>query len=190
MKTIDESQVYQLKITLSDTKPPIWRRFLIEPKENLFELHQAIQIIMGWSNSHMHQYRKNKIFYGTPDEEFGDDFGLEILDEKKFKIFQVLDKLKAKIIYEYDMGDSWDHILVLEKILPREDKVKYPKCLNGAMACPPEDCGGISGYYNLLEIIESPKHKEHKEMLDWLGGKFDPIEFDLNGINQSLKRVK
>ena len=103
MKSNDESQIYRIKITLSDSEPLIWRRFLIEPNENLFKLHQTIQIIMGWTNSHMHQYRKNKIYYGKPDKESEADFGFETLDEKKFKVFQVLDKLKAKIIYEYDI---------------------------------------------------------------------------------------
>jgi len=180
MKSIDESQVYQIKITLSGSEPAIWRRFLIEPNANLFELHQAIQNIMGWTNSHMHQYRKGKIFYSKLDEE----------DENKFKIFQVFDKLKAKLAYEYDMGDGWEHILVLEKILPREDKIKYPICLEGAMACPPEDCGGIYGYYNLLEIIKNPDHEEHEDMMEWMGDDFDPEEFNLDAINQDLKRMK
>jgi hypothetical protein len=180
MKSSDESQVYQIKITLSGSEPAIWRRFLIEPNANLFKLHQAIQNIMGWTNSHMHQYRKGKIFYGKLDEE----------DENKFKIFQVFDKLKAKLVYEYDMGDGWEHILVLEKILPREDKIKYPICLEGAMACPPEDCGGIYGYYNLLEIIKNPDHEEHEDMMEWMGDDFDPEEFNLDAINQDLKRMK
>lgn len=180
MKSSDESQVYQIKITLSGSEPAIWRRFLIEPSANLFKLHQAIQNIMGWTNSHMHQYRKGKIFYGKLDEE----------DENKFKIFQVFDKLKAKLVYEYDMGDGWEHILVLEKILPREDKIKYPICLEGAMACPPEDCGGIYGFYNLLEIIKNPDHEEHEDMMEWMGDDFDPEEFNLDAINQDLKRMK
>jgi hypothetical protein len=180
MKSSDESQVYQIKITLSGSEPAIWRRFLIEPSANLFKLHQAIQNNMGWTNSHMHQYRKGKIFYGKLDEE----------DENKFKIFQVFDKLKAKLVYEYDMGDGWEHILVLEKILPREDKIKYPICLEGAMACPPEDCGGIYGFYNLLEIIKNPDHEEHEDMMEWMGDDFDPEEFNLDAINQDLKRMK
>lgn len=190
MKSSDESQVYRIKITLLDSEPLIWRRFLFEPNETLFKLHQTIQIIMGWKNSHMHLYRKNNVYYGKPDKESEADFGFETLDEKKFKVFQVLDKLKAKLIYEYDMGDSWDHVLVLEKILPRESKLKYPICLEGAMACPPEDCGGIPGYYNLLEIIENPDHEEHEEMMEWLGGKFDPNGFNLIAINKNLGRIK
>jgi hypothetical protein len=190
MENTDTPQIYQIKITLSDTKPLIWRRFLIDPNETLFKLHKTIQIIMGWTNSHMHQYRKNKIYYGKVDKRVEADFGFEVLDEKKFKILQVLDKLKAKLIYEYDMGDSWEHILVLEKILPEDDKIKYPVCLDGAMACPPEDSGGIPGFYNFLEIIGNPDNDEYDEMMKWSGGEFNPDEFNLHAINHSLQRMK
>ncbi|MBI5184265.1 MAG: plasmid pRiA4b ORF-3 family protein [Nitrospinae bacterium] len=190
MKSKDESQVYQIKITLSGSEPSIWRRFLIEPNENLYKLHQFIQVIMGWTNSHMHQYRQNKNYYGKPDKESEADFGFKTLDERKFKIFQVLDKPKAKIIYEYDMGDSWDHIVVVEKILPKEENKDYPICLDGALSCPPEDCGGIPGYYDLLEIIKNPDHEEYEDMMEWLGDKFNPEEFSLEKINKNLKKLR
>jgi len=188
MKEKIDCPIYQIKITLSGSKPPIWRRFLIESNENLYKLHQVIQVVMGWTNSHMHQYRQNKLYYGKPDKESESDFGFKTLDEEKYKINQVMDKPKAKIIYEYDFGDSWDHDLVLEKISTKDEKFNYPICLDGAMACPPEDCGGLGGYYNLLDIIENPEDEEHEEMMEWLGGEFDPEKFDLENINKMLKK--
>lgn len=190
MKSIDESYVFQIKITLVGSKPPIWRRFLIDPNENLFNLHLVIQILMGWTDSHLHQYIQGKTFFAMPDRSDEGSFGSERLDESKFKIFQVLDKPKAKIIYEYDFGDSWGHVLVLEKILPQEESKKYPVCLDGALACPPEDCGGIFAYRNILEIIGNPDHEDHEEMIEWLDDEFDPKEFHLSVINSRLQRMK
>jgi len=189
MKSNSDNQVYQIIITLAASKPPIWRRFQIDPNETLYKLHQSIQVIMGWTNSHMHLFRQGRNTFGKPDKAAERDFGFETLDEKKFKISQVLDKPKSKLIYEYDMGDSWEHILVFEKWLPINEKQHYPFCLDGAMACPPEDCGGIPGFYNLLEIIENPNHEEHDDMVDWLGDKFDPEVFEVGEINKLLKRV-
>lgn len=180
--------IYQIKITLSGSNPQIWRRFLIGSNENLFVLHQVIQVVMGWRNSHLHQYKQNKRYYGQPDTESG--FGLETLDEKEYKINQVMKKPKDKMIYEYDFGDSWEHNLILEKILTKDEKINHPICLEGAMACPPEDCGGLGGYYNLLAIIKNPEDEEYEEMMEWLGHEFNPEEFDLEKINKLLKRIK
>src|SRR3972149_2067324 len=163
MKEKKDLKNYQLKITLSGSNPEIWRRFLADSEVKLSELHYVIQIVMGWTNSHLHQYRQKNVIYGEPKDE---------------------------IIYEYDFGDSWDHDLVLEKILEKDDKLKTPICLDGAMACPPEDCGGIGGYYNMLETIKNPEDPEYEDMIDWLGDKFDPEEFDLEAINNKLKRFK
>lgn len=187
MKEKMDGPIYQIKITLSGSKPPIWRRFLIASNVNLYQLHRVIQDVMGWTNSHMHQYRQNKLYYGTPDKESEADFGIKTLDEKKFKINQVMDKPKAKIIYEYDFGDSWDHDVVLEKIIIKDEAINYPICLDGQRACPPEDCGGLRGYYELLDIIGNPEHEEYEEMMEWLGGEFNPEEFDLERINRNLK---
>src|SRR3989338_3719370 len=192
MKEIKDLKNYQLKITLSGSNPEIWRRFLADSEVMLSELHYVIQIVMGWTNSHLHQYRQKNVIYGEPQDDLGWGFGskIKIVDENNYKLNQVLTKPKDKIIYEYDFGDSWDHDLVLEKILKKDDKLKTPICLDGAMACPPEDCGGIGGYYNMLETIRNPEDPEYEDMIDWLGDKFDPEEFDLEAINNKLKRFK
>lgn len=183
-----KNEIYQFKIALKDSSPTIWRRFQVDSNISLYKMHEIIQIVMGWTNSHLHQFIDKDIFYGNSEDDDGGD--TEILDEKKFKINQVMDKPKAKIIYEYDFGDSWYHELTLEKILTKDENSNYPVCLTGAMACPPEDCGGLGGYYNLLDIIKNPEHSEHEDMKEWLGEEFNPEEFDLESINKILKRTK
>ncbi len=192
MEKDEDSKVYQLKITISGSNPTIWRRFLVDSEINLYKLHNIIQIVMGWTDSHLHHYRENNVFYGTPQPDPGWDFNskFKTVDERKYKINQILTRPKMKILYEYDFGDSWWHELVLEKILENDNKVKTPICLDGAMACPPEDCGGIGGYYNMLEIIKNPDDSEYKDMIDWLDDEFDPEKFDLEAINKKLKRIR
>lgn len=184
-----ETRIYQLKILLLGSAPPIWRRFSVSSDMKLGKLHQVIQIVMGWTNSHMHQFKKGKIYYGTT---YQDDFdGMpETRDENKAQLSELVSKPKAKFVYEYDFGDSWEHEVVLEKILPPEPSVRYPRCIEGKRACPPEDCGGVWGYANLLEVIQDEGHPEHEEMLEWLGEAFDPEAFEVEAVNKALKRVK
>lgn len=149
---------------------------------SLGELHEVLQIVMGWTNSHLHQFIIDNEYYGIADEELD----MEIADENKKKLNQIVKTEGVKFVYEYDFGDSWTHKLLLEKILPIELGVNYPYCLTGKRACPPEDCGGCFGYENLLEILKNPKHKEYKSYLEWLGRKFDSEAFNLEDINLAL----
>jgi hypothetical protein len=182
MTTKQVKNMYQIKISLIGAKPPIWRTVLVPSNLKLAAFHDVIQVAMGWTDSHLHQFIANKVFYGIPD----DDFGMEIEDESKYKLSQLLKKEKDTLIYEYDFGDSWEHKILLEKILPFDTKTVLPVCIKGKRACPPEDCGGIWGYEELLATISNPKHPEHEDMLEWLGGEFDPEEFDLEEINEDL----
>jgi hypothetical protein len=185
--------LYQLKLTLKWSKPPIWRRVLVRGDMTLDRLHNVIQIAMGWTDSHLHQFMGGsgfaRTFYGRPDPEFA-DMGCEMLNEKRYTVGDLAPAAKRKFIYEYDFGDSWQHEVVAEKILPPDAAFKHPVCLAGANACPPEDCGGIGGYYNLLEILADPKHPEHTDMKEWIGGKFDATEFSRQGVNALLHRLK
>jgi hypothetical protein len=174
---------YQLKVALLGVKPPIWRRILVPADLSLGRLHGVLQVAMGWTDSHLHQFIADNTFYGTPNEDFGFD---EVRDENRYRLNQLLQSEKDWVKYEYDFGDSWEHRITLEKILPAEDKGLLPRCIKGKRACPPEDCGGIWGYQNLLEILADPKHDEHEDMLEWLGGEFDPEEFDLDVTNAML----
>ena len=179
--------LYELKITLRGSKPAIWRRVQVPGSINLFRLHDVFQVVMGWTDSHLHQFVDAPIVYSVPS---GDDYpGQERLDERRFRLADVARHEKASLIYEYDFGDSWAHEVVVEKILPADPKKKYAVCLDGKNACPPEDCGGVWGYYELLKAVKNPKHKEHRATLDWLGGPFDPGHFDLQKINAELRRL-
>lgn len=175
------NQVYQFKITLMGTKPPVWRRIQVPETYTFWGLHVAIQDVIGWSDSHLHEFEilnsstGTKVAIGIPDKEFG--LRGEILSGWKQKISKYFSMENISADYVYDFGDSWEHKIQLEKILPREKNINYPVCIKGKRACPPEDCGGIYGYENLLEIINNPNHKEYEEMIEWLGGEFDPEHF-------------
>ena len=155
----------------------------------LNRLHDLIQIVMGWTNSHLHQFIVGRTFYGAPDPEFGDT-GMEMLNEKRFTVADLAPAAKKKFIYEYDFGDGWQHEVLVEELLPADAAFKHPVCLAGENACPPEDCGGMGGYYDLLEILADPKHPEHEEMKEWIGGDWDAQRFNLNAVNATLKRLK
>ena len=184
MATKQSKSIYQIKISLIGVKPPIWRTVLVPSNLGLGPFHGVIQVAMGWTDSHLHQFIANQVFYGIPD----DDFELEMEDETKYKLSQLLKKEKDTITYEYDFGDSWEHKILLEKIFPFDTKTVLPVCIKGKRACPPEDCGGIWGYEELLETISNPKHPDHEDMLKWLGGELDPEEFDLEEINGDLAK--
>lgn len=178
------NQVYQFKITLKGIKPPIWRRIQVPETYTFWDLHVAIQDAMGWSDYHLHEFEVNDLStglkqnIGIPDE----DFGREVLPGWKQKIADYFSMENPKADYVYDFGDNWEHIIQLEKILPREKGVNYPICIKGKRACPPEDCGGIWGYEEFLEAIKDPKHQEHEEMLEWIGGEFNPEHFDIEEV--------
>ena len=179
-------QVYQFKITLKGVKPPIWRRIQVPETYTFWDLHIAIQDAMGWYNCHLHQFELvnpssgMKKMIGIPDDEFG-GFG-DILPGEKHKISKWFSPENSKADYIYDFGDNWEHIVKFEKILPREKGVRYPKCIAGKLACPPEDCGGIWGYTDLVEIIIDPDNTDYEEMKEWVGDDFDPKHFDVNEI--------
>ncbi len=179
------NQVYQFKITLQGIKPPIWRRIQVPETYTFWDLHVAIQDAMGWSDSHLHEFR-----ILNPSTGLEVDIGLpaDVLDKKILtdwnqKIADYFTMENPSADYIYDFGDNWEHKIQLEKILPREQNVNYPVCIKGKRACPPEDCGGIGGYYNLLEIISDPENEEYEEMMEWVGGKYDPEHFDVKEVS-------
>ncbi|WKZ18047.1 MAG: plasmid pRiA4b ORF-3 family protein [Candidatus Jettenia sp. CY-1] len=180
--------VYQLKITLKHSQPPIWRRVQVRANINLHDLHRVIQVVMGWTNSHLHQFIVRGVYYGDDDPDFGLGSELEFISEHKIGLDQIVSQEKEKLIYEYDFGDGWEHQIVVEKILQPESTRSYPNCLTGKRACPPEDVGGVWGYDNFVEIIRDKKHPEHKAMLEWVGGDFDPEEFNMVEVSSVADR--
>lgn len=178
-------RTYQLKISLKGSKPPIWRLFLVEDSIKLDQLHIVLQIVMGWTDSHLHQFIYQGAFYGVPDPEY-DFMDMEVHDEAKFRISHFLKKEKESVGYEYDFGDGWNHKITLEKILPFDSELTIPVCLKAKGACPPEDVGGIWGYYDFLEALEDKEHPEHESYKEWVGGNFDPEAYDIGDVNEGL----
>lgn len=177
--------IYQIKVTLRDSKPPIWRRILVASDTTLADLHDILQAVMGWEDYHLHQFNIGGRYYGVPHP---DDY-LKMENEKKVRLSQVVSGKGARFIYEYDFGDSWEHVLLVEKVLPPEAGVTYPMCVKGKRACPPEDVGGVWGYGDFLEAIRDPNHPEHDEYLEWVGGEFDPEAFELEAANEALRWI-
>jgi len=179
------SNILQFKITLKDIKPKIWRRFLISDSWTFDKLHRIIQEIMGWENYHLYEFRFGNIRIILPDEGYLEE---NELDPKKVKVYEYLNKEKQKCEYVYDFGDSWEHEIIIEKIMPDQIGDKYPKCIDGERACPPEDCGGVGGYERILEVLktgEDPGGEDVQELKEWLG-KWNPEEFDINKINKNI----
>jgi hypothetical protein len=179
-------QVYQLKITLRGIKPPVWRRAQVNDC-TLAKLHDIIRTCMGWDDYHLHEFDIGGERYGDP-RQWQDDFGgeVEVGNEGKVKLGQLVAQGIKKFTYVYDMGDNWGHTIQVEKVLDAEPGARYPRCVAGKRACPPEDCGGPWGYGDFLGAIQDPRHERHEELLEWVGGEFDPEAFDIEAINEGL----
>ena len=168
--------LYQLKITLLGIQPPIWRRILSPGNMRLDMLHETIQGAMGWKDEHLHGFVISGTTYGDPDNPPPGKFLSERSTKAKLKFLDL--RPGDKFIYTYDFGDDWRHELLIEEISEPLLKEIYPKCTAGERACPPENCGGPPGYEHLLQVIARPGNPEYKDMVDWLGGEFEPEHFD------------
>ena len=177
--------VHQLKVTLLEIRPLIWRRLQVPSAINLRRLHDVLQAAMGWTQSHLYRFEVGDQEFGEPDP----DFDLPIRSAKSTPLRKVAPEPGVTFLYEYDFGDSWLHEIVVEKVLPPEPRVAYPRCLAGKRACPPEDVGGVTGYLEFLKAIRRPNHPDHEAMLEWVGGAFDPTAFDLDAVNEQLAHL-
>lgn len=166
-------KTYQIKATIADIKPPIWRRVVILDSMSLEALHLVLQKAFGWEGYHMHEFEVGRVHYGTTD---GEDWGVEVKSESA-RVGSIL-KEGTVFSYLYDFGDGWEHKLKVEKVSDADPGTRYPVCLAGSRACPPEDCGGPWGYQDLLEALSDTSHPEHYDMLEWVGEGFDPEAFD------------
>jgi hypothetical protein len=181
-------QVFQIKATLKGVRPPIWRRFMIRGDMTLEQLHDTLQCLMSWYDFHLHQFTINgRSFTSEESDALGD---MEAEDESRYQIDQVLPSVGETFLYEYDFGDGWEVVLKLERGLPADPGTTYPYCLKGKRTAPPEDCGGIPGYYSLLDNLAHPGTPEYDEAVDWLGGEpVDFEEFDVEAVNVCLNRL-
>lgn len=183
-------EVFQLKISLQYSHPKIWRRVLVPAEMSFLNLHEVIQDSFGWQDYHLFQFVKGNCFICVPQEDDLFEGQNEEIDAKKTKIRDWF-LTYGKMTYEYDFGDNWTHSIVLEKSFSRKPNVKYPVCIAGKRACPPEDVGGIGGYSNLLDIMSNPTNEEYEEMCEWATGDpskpFDPEYFCIEDVNTYLR---
>ena len=208
--SIQNSTVHELKITLRRTKPPIWRRIAVPSDVTLAELHEIIQIVMGWLDTHLHQFRvktKSRKTSKGVIEELTDAGGFDESsaqtrgerlfsdkrvpdtpgeDERGVVLGKLCPQSKDMLSYEYDFGDGWEHAIEVVKVYSPDQQTRYPKCLAGKCACPPEDCGGVWGYYHMLHAIRDPQHAEHDDLKEWLGDEFDENAFSVDAVNEKL----
>lgn len=189
-KRAEHSTTYQLKVTLMETDPPIWRRLRVPGSTTLGRLDRILQTVMGWTNSHLHTFTAGGILYADPDPEWE----IEVKDERRARLGQVAKEEGEAFVYEYDLGDAWRHQVLVEEVRVESEDADGPVCLSGERACPPEDCGGVQGYYETLERLRNPRHPEYSETKTWIesmtGGPFDPNAFDIAAVNAALKRLR
>jgi len=184
-----EQKILQLKIALKDIHPTIWRRIEIKDDITFYELHHIIQIVMGWWNSHLFEFRiKGMEPIGITDEDWMDE-DMDMIEATELKVSEIKPHEKMKFEYIYDFGDYWRHTLTVEKIKTAEQNRFYPQCTGGERNCPPEDVGGFPGYMHLLEVLKNKRHPDHKDMIEWLGEPYDPEEFDANETNEELQFI-
>jgi len=177
-------QIFQLRISLADVMPEVWRRVALPGAYTLDRLHRVIQYAMGWQNYHLHSFEIDGNQYGEPDPE-GE---LELRDELEARLDTVAGK-DSRFVYTYDFGDWWEHEIAIEAIYPPEPDERYPLCLEGERACPPEDVGGAYGYAGFLAAIADSEHPEHAAMREWIGKRFDPAAFDHEKATTLLRRL-
>lgn len=180
------SKIYQFKIELKGISPAIWRSVQLNDNTQLLDLHYAIQIAMGWYDSHLYQFENKGLIYGDP-EALEDD---GVLDDSVVNIVDVFKEEKSTINYIYDFGDNWEHLVTLEKVIEVKEPLTHMVCVAGKRNCPPEDCGGIPGYLDMLETLKKPDSDEYKALIEWIGGEFDPEFFELSIINESFKEIE
>jgi tRNA (cmo5U34)-methyltransferase len=183
----DQRLIYQCKVSLKGLIPPIWRKIQVSGDIRLDELHRVLQIVMGWGNYHSYRFIIDGVIYGPLDDVFAD---ATVRAAHEVRLSQVAGTEGRRFIYLYDLADDWQHVIKVEKILAPKPGVQYPICRAGQRACPPEECGGIWEYTNLLEILQDPRHPEHREILEPYGGDFDPEMFDLVRVNRALQPIR
>jgi hypothetical protein len=152
----------------------------VSPYATLHDLHRALQVAMGWSDSHLYLFHVGRTLYGERNPEWG-----RVRDSSRTRLEEIVHEGSPPFAYEYDMGDSWMHEIELKRIV-RTEVLENPRCVDGARACPPEDCGGSQGYADFLQAISDPRHEQHEFMLDWVGGEWDPEYFDMAAVNAAL----
>lgn len=173
-------QVFKLHVSLNETNPVVWRRIMVPASFSLEALHSVIQLSMGWQMSHLYDFQIGSFRYAEPDDF--DDIPVKSIGTS----LAVALKAHKSFVYNYDFGDSWQHNVLVEDVLSYDEIFNYPICIGGENACPPEDCGGISGFEELKQKVKDPENEEHHEIMRWLGGYYSAFSFDANRVNRDL----
>lgn len=175
----------QLRVTLREVVPPVWRRLVVPDTLTLARLHRILQVAMGWQDYHLHEFLIGGQRYGTPAPDWED--ADEIIPDKRVTLRTSLGS-NDRFLYTYDFGDNWEHDIVVEASLPGAPAGAAVQCTEGGNACPPEDVGGPFGYADFLEAMQDPAHEAHDDMRRWWGGDFDPYRLEIEPINRHLRR--
>lgn len=176
--------VLQLRLALLYVEPEVWRRLLVPGGVRLHRLHEMFQAGMGWTDSHLHNFRIGDELYGMQFDDYAD----EELDETTVTVTGTVGKID-RFFYDYDFGDGWEHEIVVEETTSFPFGLKYAVCLEGARACPPENVGGPPGYEEFRKVISDPSHRDFERITAWSGGSFDPAVFSLAECNIALQRL-
>jgi hypothetical protein len=180
-----QAQIWAIKLSLREIKPQVWRRIEVASTITLADLHQVIQTALGWTNSHLHEFDLGDVRYGMTRVDGFDD-GLDDMQDEAGVRLDTVCQPGDRFIYNYDFGDGWEHVVVIEKAVAIEPGTRYPRCTAGRNACPPEDCGGPWGYADMLKTLAGKRNAERAELIEWLGGEFDPRDFDLAQANRMM----
>ncbi|GAA1868118.1 plasmid pRiA4b ORF-3 family protein [Asanoa iriomotensis] len=177
-------QIFQVKVTLADVLPEVWRRVEVPGGYTLDRVHRVVQHAMGWQDYHLHSFEVDGVQYGEPDP----DGELAVRDELDVRLDAVAHK-GTRLLYTYDFGDWWEHELLVEDVFVAEPDERYPRCVAGQRSCPPEDVGGAFGYAELLVALRDPAHPQHAHLRGWVGRGFDAEEFDAVRASTLLRRL-
>ena len=184
--TRDPHRAFDLRVSLEYIEPAIWRAIRVPADLTLPQLHKVLQVVMGWSNAHLHQYHVQGRIYGTPDGEFD----TSLLSEVGVYLNDVLQRPGDRLIYEYDFGDEWLHEVRLERVFENASSPRLALCLDGSGKCPPEDSGGPPGFQEFLAALSNRRHPEHRTMREWYGGTFDRDDFSVGEVNEQLRKLR
>lgn len=178
--------VYVLHVQLLEIEPPVWRRVVVREETKLPKLSRILEAAMGWQGYHLHDFQVGDgVTFAGPDLESD-----HAIDERKVTVKQVLPRVDSTLIWQYDYGDSWHHIVTVEAMDEPDAEARYPQVLDGARACPPEDCGGPYGYERLVEALADPSDPEHDDMVQWAPDGFDPEAFDVRAHDAAVRSVR
>lgn len=181
--------ILRLKIVLADTEPPIWRRVEVPAEMTLKELHAVIQAAMGWDDAHLFQFHVGRETIAGTGMGGGGLGAPRSIGAGRVRLDDLAARGVKRFAYVYDMGDNWEHRIQIERQFPADPAASYPRFVDGALRCPPEDVGGIAGYYAFLDAISDPEHPDHDDRIDWYGGVFDPDELDTERICKDLNQI-